>query len=309
MRDAGKAMHDDLEALRAATARDLPSLDRTLREASAARRGLRAREDLLVTTFRKMKMRPLLSTALAGGAVAAALLLVPVSYQSTIGHTVTLSLELPARDPEVMRETARALKAAVGADQVRVIMEGEGAPAARFVAESPVRSAAQVEAAAEACVRALGSRGLRASHQVAPRRERVSGNVYAMAGQRMIELTIRREGRTPAEIEADIVAQLEAAGVSGASVQVSQDGDRTRIEIRKEGPGEEGGEEQLQMQVQLEGGDAAGTPLHMIRVEKTPGMTDADVRAEVERQMRELGLEGEVSVQDGRIEIRCEKQN
>lgn len=308
MTDPDRAIHDDLEALRAASARRMPGLDHTLRAAAATRRSARAREDILVTTIRLMKLRPVLSTAMAAVAVAAVLLLVPVSYQRTVGHTVTLSMELPAPSPEVMRETSQALKAAVGAQKVRVKLEGGDVARYRFEAESPLRSAARIEAATAACVRALASRGLEASYEVSPRYEKVSGNVYAMAGDRIVELRIRREGRTPAEIEADIVSQLEAAGITGATVQVSQDGEQTKVQIEKNGQGEPGadGDEHLQLNVQVEGGDGADTPVHMIRVEKTPGMTDADVRAEIERQLRELGLEGEVTVEDGRIEIRCE---
>ena len=58
--------------------------------------------------------------------------------------------------------------------------------------------------------------------EVEPVTERVTGNVYAMAANEIVEIRIDSEGLTDEEIEAEIRAQIEAAGFDACLVNVER---------------------------------------------------------------------------------------
>lgn len=114
------------------------------------------------------------------------------------------------------------------------------------------------------------------------------------------------EGRTTEEIETDIRAQLEAEGLQNPDVRVSCDGDQTKVIIRANDEAADG-EREFQVDLGSQGADSLSTRLHRFEVARRPGMTDAEVKADIERQMRETGLDGEVTVEEDKIQIRAER--
>jgi hypothetical protein len=299
----------DLESLRTVTERGLPTIQHTARTLAARSAGRAQRpieEGFWMRSRRFWSARP--GLAIAGAAVLVAIVLgiVPVSYDRTVGHDVTLSLGAPAPEDAALGRIATELERALGTRDVRVRTPlGGGSPI--FAARVAGGWGREVERTAAAFASALTARGIPASAQVEPRRQHVSTNLIARAMDRVIELRIERAGRSPAEIEADIRTQLEAAGVRNPQVQVSQDGDQTRIDIQGETQ-EPGAEGEVHLKLQATGDEPLNPQLHQFQVERKPGMTDADVKAEVERQMREAGMQGEVSVENGKIEIRAHKE-
>lgn len=307
---AGMRVARDLEALRAVTARDIPRLEDTA-TALHRRAAHDTREGWLMKGMNWMKARPLIASATATAAIAAALLVVPISWQKTVGHEVKLAIA-GAVDPAAMQAIAKELRTAVDATGVKVArLEDNGRTTTEFRAASGSRAGRQLQAKASAFAKALGERGIDAVASVTPRREKVSTNLYAYAADQAVTLRIDRTGKTPAELEADIRAQLEAAGLPDANVSVTQNGDETRVQIEAHSESTDGeAHEQRQFRVELGGhGDAPmDAQLHRFEVNRTPDMTDADVKAEIERQMREAGLDGTVTVENGRIEVRCERE-
>ena len=138
------------------------------------------------------------------------------------------------------------------------------------------------------------------------RTERISTNVYDFARSRAIELRITSSGRTPAEIEADIRAQLESAGLDNPQVRATKEGDQTQVQIQAGSSSSEG---EQKFDIKLIGRDdqPLDASLHRFELERRPGMTDADVKAEIERQMREAGVEGSVTVGDGKVNVEVAK--
>ena len=116
--EAGRTLAHDLEALRRVTARDVPRLEDTA-SALERRAAYDTREGWWMKSMRWMKARPLVTTTAATAVVAAVLLMVPISYQRTVGQDVTLSIA-GAVDPGALHAIARELKSAVGAAAVQV---------------------------------------------------------------------------------------------------------------------------------------------------------------------------------------------
>jgi len=307
---AGRTLAHDLEALRAVTARDVPRLQDTA-SALERRAAHDTREGWLMKSMRWMKARPLFTTAAATAVAAAVLLLVPISYQRTVGQDVTLSLS-GAIDSGALHTIAKELKTAVGASAVQVSQVDAGhGMTTELHAQSGSRSGAAMKAKSAAFAKALGERGIQAVAQVTPRTERVSTNLYAYAADQVVTLRIDSAGKTPEELEADIRAQLAAAGLPDASVSVTQDGDRRQVQVTAHSDDSTPeGEEHRAFNIQLNGpGDQPmEAQMHQFNVERTPGMTDADVKAEIERQMREAGLNGTVTVENGRIEVQVQHE-
>src|SRR5262245_4477321 len=111
-------MLEDIHALRTSTERDLPSLERSL--TMARRRTTAAREESWMSTIRTLMSRPGFAVAAALGVVALLLGIVPIPYQKTTAHDVSLKVSGGRFDPAHVGEVAKELKAALGAEHVNV---------------------------------------------------------------------------------------------------------------------------------------------------------------------------------------------
>ncbi len=309
--DGERAFERDLQAYREVTARDLPSVRDTaqlLRRAALQTAHNTTREGFYMKSLISVKAHPWLAATAAAVVVAMILGVVPVNYTVTTGQDVTLQLAAPAPQGEALRKVATGLRAALHADGVQIALTDDGAgPAVRLEAAVPSRLGAEVRHAAAAYARGLTERGIPAQASVQARTERVSTNVYAFARSRAVELRVTSAGRTPAEIEADIRAQLEAAGLENPQVQVTKDGGQTQVQIQADGAR---GECEQKFEIKLIGRDdqPLDASLNRFEVERRPGMTDADVKADIERQMREAGVEGTVTVVDGKVNVKVEER-
>ena len=302
---AGRRLTRDLEALRAVTARDVPRLEDT---ASALIEGASpsTREGWLMKSTHWMKARPMVTTALATVVLAAVMLVVPISYQRTVGQDVKLAVAGTV-DPGALKAIAKEFKTAVGAAGVQVsrVATGSGITTTLF-ASSNSRSGREIRAKAAAFAKALGERGIHATAAVTPRRERVSTNLYAYAADQVVTLHIDRTGKTPQELEADIRSQLAAAGLPDANVSVTENGDQTQVRVEAHADqSTPSGAEHREFRINLDGDGAQpmDATLHQFTVDRRPGMTDDEVKAEIEQQMRDAGVTGTVTVQDGQVKI------
>jgi hypothetical protein len=278
-----------------------------------------------------MRGRPALTTAFATAIMAAALLVVPVSYQQTVGHEVLLTVSGPSMDDAAAGRVAREVKSALDADNVtlaavpaepamKMITLGTSSSAPdtppsqdisfssqakssyTFKARVASPSRANVEAATAALARILAERGMDAEFGVTVVRQEVSGNVYAMALDKVLQIRVDSEGKHVDEIAAEIRAHLEEAGMPNPEVTVSEDGNMMKICVKACGD-EMPCEELPEFNISVDGMDMDSPNARKIAVRRTPEMTDADVIAEVQRQLREQGVDAEVTIVDGRIEI------
>lgn len=332
---AGSRLHQematDLEVLRRESARDLPSIESIVRTAS---RRPRTGKEYVMATLAVLSRRPWASTALAGALAAIALLVVPFGYERTTGQTVSLTLSGGRLDSQRVRGIALQFKKLLHADAVAVRAE-DASPGATFTLSStvPNRSGAGVAAAANAFSAELTRLGYTASARVTPVKERVTGSVYAYARDHVISIDV--DGKSAAQIESEIRQGLADAGVTNAQVSVTKDGTngeglRVKVEATKTatGPGSTSIDQVPELVLQKGGQPIAGkgftvraekrrTPdgttltLHVqqdaktatIEIPHVDTLSDAAIIAQVQSQLASAGIDANVTVRDGRVQI------
>lgn len=193
-----------------------------------------------MAALRTLWMRPAVPTLVA---IAIGLFVVfgfPISYDRTVGHDVRLTVSGEGLDEARLMSLANEMKSVLGADGVRVEADANerGEVTYELAAMVPGRSGKQARNAADALVGALLQSGLAAGAEVSARTERASGTVYAFASDRI--LRISTDGKSAAQIEAEIRDGLAAAGFSNAEVSVSDEGESRKVEIRAEHEGTPG---------------------------------------------------------------------
>jgi preprotein translocase subunit SecF len=137
---------------------------------------------------------------------------------------------------------------------------------------------------------------------LSPHIERVWGSVYAMAEEKLLHVDIDMEGKTDAQVEDEITAQLAAAGWTAEDVQVQRTGDGSRISIKANN---EDGDGPRLMVVTKAQGEGSHVQMDSLAIERTPGMTDAELRQKILDQMKARGMSGEVTVDNGQVRIQA----
>jgi hypothetical protein len=208
-----------------------------------------------------------LRPALAGGLTLAAIALCPVPYTRVVGWELTAT--------------------SVGGKPIAVTLS------------------ARDQKEAERRAQAFAARSHAVNVAVTARTARVWGSVWAMAKEKMLQLHVTFDGKSDAEVEDDIRAQLAAAGWTADDVSVRRGDGETAVEL---GATDATGRTLRIMRQQI-GPGAAGAPSTMeigigdIDDTREPGMTDAQLRDKILRQLRARGLDADVVVEGGRIEV------
>jgi hypothetical protein len=310
----------DVQALRATTAA-VPGLDCT---ASALRRALadavhpaarpvaegRARNQEAKGGFMKTLYagpgRTRMFTAVLTGGLLLGALLWPVSYERTIGHTITLTVQPPPGGapltPQAAAGLAERLKRAVGAGAVRVTASDPAAPLV-LTARVPVRARKDLEPQVTALTAALQAEHLGVTPSIVARTEHHRGRVYAMALDKLIDIRIDTAGKTDTQVETELRDQLTRSGMTPDSVQFQRTSDESQAEIKAHD-----GERELHIVRRQKGGPSE---LHIqaggLDTERTPGMTDEQLRDKIAAQLAARGLTATVTVSGDQVQIRAEK--
>jgi hypothetical protein len=215
------AIGHDLHALASLSDRALPELETSL--GAARRRATGEPRKGFAMALHFLRTRPALATALAVVVMAAALLVIPISYQRTVGFDVALTLAGDNVPETQVREIAGGFKETLGATGVTVTAAMESGRLTYVLKASAARD---VRGNAAAFAQELNARGYAATITAAPRRETVSTSVYAYAMSQVIEIST--DGKSAAQLGDEIRARLTAAGVTGASVSVTDVGNNGR---------------------------------------------------------------------------------
>ncbi len=295
--DERNPIRDDMEALRRTTQRDLPTQEKTARTVHT-RLERASREGPVMKLVRSLRARPLITSAVAVGVVAVALLAIPISYERTVGYEAKLILTSvdPAQAQGIASDFAKLLKT------TEVNFMQDAASGTTITARVPVRPRRVIEGLAMAYAQALEARGMGARSSVAPVTERISGSVYAAAANEIVEIHVNRQGKTNEQIAEEIREQLAAAGLPGADVQVMQNGDQMQMRMEWQAPPGDSLACQKQINVSIDGqGQEARQNQARIQIHASKTMTDAQLKEEIERQLREQGKEGDVVVENGKV--------
>jgi hypothetical protein len=290
----------DLRALARTTAAALPGLEQTARALAAAQPGTTAGGGLMKTLAR-LKSRPRLATGIGVVVMAALLLVIPVPYGRTIGHQVRVTL--PPGSTAQVGPLARRIARAVGAERVQL---GRAADGSRIITlTSSVRSSREVKRRADAVARTLTGQALSARIEVEPKTERTWGTVYAMALDRLVRVRVETDGKTDEQVADEVRTQLEQAGMVDPQVEFQREGDNSHLSVSAD----DGEGRALRIVQNRQGGAAGPVELEMGGLDdrREPGMTDAQLKEKIERQLRARGLEPDVTVEGDRIQIRARR--
>lgn len=273
------------------------------------------------------KRHPWLATGLAALALALVLLAVPISYERTTGHQVSLTIA-GALEPARLGPIADQFKAALGAGPVTVRIENGSTVLSAFL---PTGSHAS-PALAQAFAKELSAKGYQATASSEAVKEKTSGNVYAFAADQVIR--IEGTNKTAAQLESEIRQRLTEAGVPDAQVSVTDEPNGRKVEINVErhadGAAAAGRQssvptiqitkngvpvdgEALEIRVQKMR-DAAGTVTMKVEavqgartatatIKNPDSLGDAGLAAEIQRQLSAQGITGRIVVQNGKISV------
>jgi hypothetical protein len=227
----------DLETLHSRSRRDVLPLSSTLRIPARTGGG---REDRLMALPRFLGSHPRFAVLAGVAVVALAFLLVPFSYEHVVGQEVTLHMAGEGLTPDLARNIAHELGGSFENATVNVASrQADEGTLYTVVAKVSGDDAGSAAAVSEAFARSLREKGYEAKAITTPVKEQTSGSLYAMAFDRTVRVSI--DGKTADELEAEITAQLAAAGVPNAQVSVTREGDdHMKIEVMAESQGEPG---------------------------------------------------------------------
>jgi hypothetical protein len=163
----------------------------------------------------------------------------------------------------------------------------------------PAKNAGQAER------RAAELRKSGAAVTVAARTERVWGSVYAMAKDKLLDVHVALDGRTDAQVADDIKAQLASGGWNADDVTVQRSADGSTVAIEAQ----DGNGRHMKVMRQASGGNEKSMDFQLggIDDEREPGMTDAQLQEKIRKQLEARGLDGDVTVEGGKIEIRAKR--
>lgn len=265
----------------------------------------------------QLPRRRALLGAVGSAAIASAVLLWPISYQRTVGHTVQIDVRVgesgSSGDPTAglaPRPLAKQIKAALQAESVRVELKNGGAGTQiTFVARVPQRSRTEVDTRTASLVRELEHQLAESpahpqlAAQISERREQVSGRVYAMALDRLIQVRVDTHGKTDAEVQAEVEGQLRTQGISSPTVHFERRGDEKQLSIEADT-----GDRTFQVVRKSQGdGTVMEVTVGDIDTHRDPGMTDDQLKDKILRQLAAKGLSGTVTVHGDQVEIRAHR--
>ena len=313
----------DLDALRSLSDQGAPELETSLGTARRRAPGLKREGLAMVIQF--LRTRPALATALGVIVVAVGLLVIPISYERTVGCDVALTLAGANVTDAQVREITRGFKETLGAGAATVMASMENGRLTYVLHASAPRD---VRGAAEAFARGLEQLGYTAKVTATPRRETVSTSVYAYAMSRVIEIST--DGKSSAQLESEIRQRLLAAGVTQADVTVTDVGEHGReVRINAQQTAESGAahEEMPELVLTKDGKPLSGDRVQVrkqkdasgavtlllavtlegkatnVEIPNAESMSDAALGAEIQSRLLAAGVDAVVTVHGDEIAV------
>jgi hypothetical protein len=299
-------IEQDRKSLGAASRAGLWSLERVRRTVApdlAAGVRHRHRGAIIMSTINRLKSRPRLVSIFGVCALAAALLVIPIRYQRTVGHRVDLTVSGAALDRVGLDRLAGEVGQVTRAHTLEV-RQAEGGGAVLGIGLGAV-SEERAERVAAALVERLRERAFTAEARVSPVTETVSGNVYAMVRDRIIVIDVDTEGKTEQEVEDEIRAQLLDEGVADPSVKYHSDPEKTVLRVEGEHEGK--AFKLVQKQVGDERDSNVRMEIGWLDTSREEGMTDEELEAKIRSQIEARGLQGDVKVHGDDVRVRVYK--
>jgi type IV pilus biogenesis protein CpaD/CtpE len=268
-----------------------------------------------------------------------ALLAVPIPYNKTVGHDITLKIDGAGIDQSHVMAIAKELKSQLEADQVQIgILAENGGRSYELRANVPTGTGINPKQVVDAFASNLEELGHSVATEVSPIVERTSTTLYAYAQGQVIEISM--DGKSSAEIEEEIRQALFTAGVTMAqvSVDVTENPDGTeevRIEVEaecadsnpcdehptirltKEGAALDGDFQDVAVRIKKLAADDGTTTLVAeivrdgqpveVEVADADNMSDMELASALENALAQEGVSAQVDIVDGKIEIKLDQ--
>lgn len=323
----------DLNALATQSRRDQPPLEQTMRTVSG--RQPEKPEERFMAWTRFFTGHRRLTALTATVALALALLMVPISYDRVVAHDVTLIID-GNLDRELVQDISDEFSKALDAENVNLTSTADNVRV-QYELQARAQDGA-AEAISKAFARTLIERGINATVTSTPIKERVSSNVYAMALDNVIRISI--DEKSPEELAAEIAAQFEAAGLDAEVSVIMEGDDQMMIEVmaRADGsmpeggrpqivltsggepicgpwiPGGDGESENTSCRIMIEDSAGAGASSMIVeignkgetvraRIENFESLSDGELAAQVQKLLAAQGVNASVSAQNGRVSV------
>jgi len=235
------------------------------------------------------------------------MVLVPFSYNQTIGYTVAFEGIDPAyATPDNLLSQALT---SLGLERATVDIIRDAAYADYKIGNLPSEESAREAAAAFNAVS-----GYSGPAKITPVVLRTSASLYAQVRDKLNKIEVDGKGKTDAEIKAEIENKLKAQGFANPQVTVETKADGMRqIDVGLTDSSETKIAKR-QMEIAVGGDDISFDARHEISID-SEGKTDEEIREEVKKKLAEQGIQNpQITVttdKDGKrnIEIKKEKKD
>jgi hypothetical protein len=163
----------------------------------------------------------------------------------------------------------------------------------------PIANRAKVQARAQALAHG-------ATVTINPRGERVWGSVFAMAQEKLkllhADVDVDMRGKNDTQIADELKEQLASQGWDADRVDVERNDDETRASISVGS-----GDAKRFIKITQKGNeDRLGVQL--LKLSYDPNLTDAQIKQQILDELKARGLEGEVTVNNGKVQLTFHKR-
>lgn len=237
------------------------------------------------------------------------MILVPFSYNQTVGYTVAFEGIDPAYD--TTEELLSRVLASLGLEQASVEIIRDVSHVDCKIGNLPSKKSAREAAAAFNAVSGYDGPAV-----ITPVVLRTSAILYSQVRDKLNRIEVDGKGKTDAEIKVEIENKLKAQGFENPRVSVETRADGMRQIAVGITDSSETKVARREMEIAVSGDDISFQASHEVSID-TEGKTDEQIKKEVKRKLAEQGIDNpEITVKtekDGRrnieIEVRKEKQD
>ncbi len=235
------------------------------------------------------------------------LVLIPFAYEHTVGTRLVISSADPAM-AQINLDAIKARLAEKGFGDVLVTKShNAGSPELVYYVHGSSSDAANAFAATRDLVPAATAAG---GVAIEPWRVRESGSLLAQISARVFEVKVNGEGKTDAQIEEEIRTQLASQGLQLKNVSYTRDANgQTTVKLEGATTTPQG-EAQVKIEEVRQGGPSNGdfeTRIDLAAPDSN--LSDAEKIAQIKEQLARQGItDAEVTITDGKIEVKAEKK-
>lgn len=232
--------------------------------------------------------------------------LVPFSYEHTIGTQVTIPASMAMlQKVDVPAIEARLAEHGFAAVQVATVVDGDAGVLTLSVPGSNENALAVVDAAGDL----LPAPSVGTSVKLAPWRVRESGSLLAQITN-TFTVSVNTEGKSEAQIADEIRSQLESQGMQVENLWISKDGNETTLTLEG-GVAGASGEQVFEVRLLDDNNNVPNSEFTAkIMIEDLdPNLSEQEKIAEIKRRLAEQGIyDADVQINGDEVKIELKKE-